>query len=55
MRAKISGDKPLVYFFILSFILAWMLMSSGNFCTICPNYCTDIWTAKIIKEKRAAH
>ncbi len=29
MKTKISGDKPLVYFFILSFILAWMLMSIG--------------------------
>ncbi len=29
MKTKINGDKPLVYFFILSFILAWMLMSIG--------------------------
>ena len=29
MKTKINGDKPLVYFFILSYILAWMLMSIG--------------------------
>ena len=29
MKTKISGDKPLVSFFILSFILAWLLMSIG--------------------------
>ncbi len=28
-KTKIKGDKPLVNFFILSFILAWMFMSIG--------------------------
>ncbi len=29
MKTKSNGNKPLVYFFILSFVLAWMLMSIG--------------------------
>ncbi len=29
MKTKSNGNKPLAYFFILSFILAWMLMSIG--------------------------